>query len=103
MVKNLPAMQENWVRSLSREDPLEKGKANPLQYSGLENPHGQRSLMGYSSWGRKESDTTERLSAQHKGVYIYWWFHQPHPLALGSGICNEPSEMPQKVQAKYLQ
>ena len=24
-------------------------------------PHGQRSLVGYSSWGRKESDTTERL------------------------------------------
>ena len=38
------------------------GHGNPLQYSCLENPHGQRSLAGYSSWGRKESDTTERLS-----------------------------------------
>ena len=37
---------------------------NPLQYSCLENPYGQRSLAGYSAWGRKESDTTERLSAQ---------------------------------------
>ena len=27
MVKNLPAMQETWVRSLSQEDPLEKGMA----------------------------------------------------------------------------
>ena len=27
MVKKLPAMQETWVRSLSQEDPLEKGKA----------------------------------------------------------------------------
>ena len=27
LVKNLPAMQETWVRSLSWEDPLEKGKA----------------------------------------------------------------------------
>ena len=27
MVKNLPAMQENWVRSLDQEDPLEKGMA----------------------------------------------------------------------------
>ena len=27
LVKNLPAMQETWVRSLGREDPLEKGKA----------------------------------------------------------------------------
>ena len=37
LVKNLPAMLETWVRSLGWEDPLEKGKANPLQYSGLEN------------------------------------------------------------------
>ena len=35
---------------------------NPLQYSCLENPHGQRSLAGYSPWGRRESDMTERLS-----------------------------------------
>ena len=35
------------------------GHGNPLQYSCLENPHGQRSLAGYSPWGRKESDMTE--------------------------------------------
>ena len=29
------------------------GHGNPLQYSCLENPHGQRSLVGYSPWGRK--------------------------------------------------
>ena len=33
---------------------------NPLQYSCLENPHGQRSLAGYSPWGCNESDMTER-------------------------------------------
>ena len=38
------------------------GHGNPLQYSCLENPHGQRSLVGYSPWGCKESDTTEQLS-----------------------------------------
>ena len=38
---------------------------NPLQYSCLENPHGQRSLVVYSPWGHKESDTTERLSTAH--------------------------------------
>ena len=38
------------------------GLGNPLQYSCLENPHGQRSLMGNSPWGRKELDRTERLS-----------------------------------------
>ena len=38
------------------------GHANPLQYSCLENPQGQRSLAGYSPWGRKELDTTEQLN-----------------------------------------
>ena len=42
------------------------GHGNLLQYSCLENPHGQRSLAGYSPWGHKESDTTERLSTAHK-------------------------------------
>ena len=37
------------------------GHGNRLQYSCLENPHGQRSLVGCSTWGRCESDTTERL------------------------------------------
>ena len=31
-------MRESWVRSLGREDSLEKERANPLQYSCLENP-----------------------------------------------------------------
>ena len=40
------------------------GEANgkPLQYSCLENSHGQRSLVGYSPWGHKQSDMTEQLS-----------------------------------------
>ena len=42
------------------------GHGNPLQYSCLESSHGQRSLVGYSPWGCKESDMTEQLStAQH--------------------------------------
>ena len=31
-----------------------RGHGNPLQYSCLENPHGHRSLAGYSPWGCKE-------------------------------------------------
>ena len=51
----------SWVGKIPRE-----GHGNPLQYSCLENPHGQRILAGYNSRGRKESDTTEWLStAQH--------------------------------------
>ena len=43
------------------------GHGNPLQYSCLENPHGQRSLAAYSPWVWKQLDMTERLStAQHR-------------------------------------
>ena len=38
------------------------GHGNPLQFSCLENPRGQKSPVGYSPLGRKESDATERLS-----------------------------------------
>ena len=37
LVKNLPATWGTWVGSLGWEDPLQRGKANPLQYSGPEN------------------------------------------------------------------
>ena len=43
----------------------EGGHCNPLQYYYLENPHGQRSLVGYSPWGCRELDMTEQLSGQH--------------------------------------
>ena len=50
---------------------------SPLQYSRLEN--GQRSMVGYSPWGRKESDTTERLafSLAVKSREIYTQAHSP--------------------------
>ena len=38
-----------------------EGNGNPLQYSWPGKSHGQRGLVGCSPWGRKESDTTERL------------------------------------------
>ena len=41
------------------------GHGNLLRYSCLENPHGQRSLVGYSPWGFKELVTTEHLSTAH--------------------------------------
>ena len=40
------------------------GHGYPLQYSCLENPHGWRSLAGYSPWGRKEADVTEHAHAR---------------------------------------
>ena len=46
------------VRSLGREDPLEEGMATHPVFL-TEESLGQRSLVGYSLWGGKESDTTE--------------------------------------------
>ena len=46
------------------------GHSNPLQYSCLDNPHGQRSLAGCSPWDHKESDMTERLST-HSLLTVY--------------------------------
>ena len=59
VVKNPPANAGD-VRSIPGwgRSPGE-GNGNPIQYSCLENPHGQRSLAGYSTWGSKESDSTE--------------------------------------------
>ena len=48
-----------WETPGSGRSPGE-GNGNPLQYSCLE-IHGWRSLVGYSPWGRKESDTTKQL------------------------------------------
>ena len=60
MVKNLPAMQETWVRSLDQEDPLEVGMATQSIFLPGES-HGERSLAGSSSWGHKDWDTAEQL------------------------------------------
>ena len=64
LVKNLPAMQETWIRSLGWEDPLEKGKATHSRILG--EFHGL-----YSPWGCKELDTTERLSLSLTFVACY--------------------------------
>ena len=57
LVKNPPAMWENWVRSLGWEDPLEKGIGYPLQYSCLENSM-DRGAWQATVHGIAESDTT---------------------------------------------
>ena len=54
------------------------GHGNPLQYSCLENPHGQRSLVGYSPWGCRELAMTERLSTAKSLKWSWansgrWW------------------------------
>ena len=53
-------MWETWVRSLGREDPLEK-KWQPTPVFLPGKFHGWRSLVGYSPWDQKESNMTEQL------------------------------------------
>ena len=66
MVKNLPANaghagDAGSIPGLGRSPG--EGNGNPLQYSCLGKFHGQRNLAGYSPWGCRQSDTTERLSS----------------------------------------
>ena len=57
-VKCLPTMWETQVRSLGREDPLEKEMATHSSNLAWKIPR-RRSLIGSSPWGRKELDTNE--------------------------------------------
>ena len=59
MVKNLPAMQETWVRSLEQEDPLEKGMANHSSILAWRIPWTEEPGRLYIPWGHKESDTSK--------------------------------------------
>ena len=68
MVKNLPAVQETQVWSLGCEDPLEKEMtAHSSNLAG--EPHGQRSLVGYSPWGHKELDRIEQLTVSVSDIF----------------------------------
>ena len=57
-------MRETRVQFLGWEDPLGR-KWQPTPVFLPRESHGQRSLMGYSPWGCKELDMSERLSAEH--------------------------------------
>ena len=59
-----PGSAPGWERYPGEEN------GNPLQYSCLKNPHGQRSLAGYSPWGHKEADRSERLNHHKDGMGV---------------------------------
>ena len=65
LAKNLSAMGETWVCPMGLGRSPGEGEDYPLQYSGLKNS------MDYIPWGRKELDTTERLS-------LYTWHCANH-------------------------
>ena len=61
MVKNLPAIQETWIRSLGRRISWRREWLPTLVFLPGEF-QGQSSLAGYSPWGREELDTVEQLT-----------------------------------------
>ena len=71
-VKNPPAVWETWVWFLGWEDPMEKEMATPLFLP--RESHGQRSLVGYSSRGCKESDMTEQQRLLSVPCFRRWRF-----------------------------
>ena len=60
--KNLPAMQETQGRSLGWEDPLEKEMTTHSSILAWRIPWSEEPGRLYSSWGHKESNTTEQLT-----------------------------------------
>ena len=82
----LPWTSQNCIHSLIHSLPGE-GNGNLLQYSYLENLHGQRSLMGYSLCGHKELDTTEQLNNSiHSLTYLFSNTHFGPGITLSTGL-----------------
>ena len=74
MGENLHVIQETWVQPQGQEDALEKGRAACTIFL-LGEFHGQRSLAGYSLWGHKELDMTERLTLSLSNIKYLWCQH----------------------------
>ena len=75
VVKNPPANARDVGLIPGLERAPGEGNGNPLLYSCLENPHGQRSLAGYRPWGLKELDTIKRLSTQVICGFLHFYIH----------------------------
>ena len=70
-VKNLPATQETFDPWVGKTSWRREKQPTPVLLPGKS--HGQRSLAGYSLWGYKQSDTTERLT--HTDTRLNRWDH----------------------------
>ena len=85
MVKNLPAMQEIWLRCLGWEDPLEKVMATHSSILGWRIPWTE-ALGSYSPSGCKGLHTTEQLTHTPSPLFIHWWTLRLLPCL---GYCKE--------------
>ena len=95
MVKNLPAMQETRVLSRGGKFPWRRvWQATPVLLPG--ESHGQRDLAGYSLWGCKESDTTERLTHVFPLSHMTYLYFKKHLLFIwNSNITGHLGPSPQ--------
>ena len=112
-VKNPPAMQETWVQSWVRKIPWRRERQpSPVSLPGKS--HGQRSLVGCSPWGCKESDMTEWLTLSLLSCKNIWsmqdvvllllstiWLSHLHGLSMGlprqeywHGLPSPPGHLP---------
>ena len=91
--KNPPAVQETWLQSLGREDPLEKGVATLSSILSWRIP---KDRGAWWATGDKESDTAEWLSTAHGSLWgknsIFWlkkkrskWFQSS---AAENAVCD---------------
>ena len=85
---------DSWVKKIPRR---RKWQPTPVSLPG--ESLGQRSLAGYSPWGGKESDTTERLSTQSRQMFVATCFHGPF---LSGHVDRETRGFPfQSVKPKF--
>ena len=87
-LKNLPAVQETWVRPLGGEGIPWRRKWQPTPVFLPGEFHEQRSLVGYSPRGRKELDTIEQLTFSA-------WLFGPNPGARAAAGVLPPRTNPE--------
>ena len=80
-VKNLPVVQETWVRKI----PCRR-KWQPTPVFLLGEPHGQRSLAGYSPWGRKSRTWLRIRTYQHTLIFSWTLYPANHLLSVHRDI-----------------
>ena len=97
-LKRLPAMRESRVQSLGGKIPWRrKWQLTPVFLPG--ESHGWRSLVGYSPWGCKESDTTEQLHFHFLSPMIL--NHHSYPLK--SHLLHKPFKIHLKTSPALSQ
>ena len=88
LVKNLPAMRKTWVLFLDGEDTLEKGKAYPLQYSGLE--HSRNCIVHGVTKSQTRLSIFHTLSLYWLSIYFFLFLLLRSPLCIYYTLCCCP-------------